>query len=238
MRIAVVAGASLVAAAGIAYATIPEGSGLIHACYLKSGGALRVIDSSVTNCKPTETSLNWNMQGTPGPQGAAGATGPAGPAGPAGPQGPQGPSGPGGPAGPQGERGPSDDYVRETGSRIDLPSGVLTEIASVDVPQGSYDVRASILLQSTATTAAHITTCGIAVNGVNFGGSSAVLAPTPSPLGFDETTLAVEAPVLAGSAGTTTITLACESSASSGQPPDVAAGAMLFALKVGAMHFS
>jgi hypothetical protein len=119
-----------------------------------------------------------------------------------------------------------------------LPPGGLTEIASVDVPQGSYDVRASILLQSTATTAAHITTCGIAVNGVNLGGSSVVLAPTPSPLGNDETTMAVEAPVLASSAGTTTIELACESAADSGQPANVAAGPSLFALEVGALHSS
>jgi hypothetical protein len=117
-----------------------------------------------------------------------------------------------------------------------LPPGVQTEIGSVDVPQGSYDVRASILLQSTG--AAHTTDCVIAVNGVNFGGSGVALAPTPSPLGFDQTTLTVEAPVLAVSAGTTTIALACESGAGSDQPADVAAGAMLLALKVGAMHFS
>ena len=71
----------LVLVAGVAYATIPDASGVIHACYSKSGGSLRVIDASVTTCKSGETSLSWSVQGIPGPQG---------PQGPAGPQGPQG----------------------------------------------------------------------------------------------------------------------------------------------------
>ncbi|MEP6789069.1 MAG: hypothetical protein ABJB40_11600, partial [Acidobacteriota bacterium] len=50
-------------------------------CYSKSGGAMRIIDASVTQCKAGETSLNFNQ------------TGPQGPAGPIGPQGPQGPQG-------------------------------------------------------------------------------------------------------------------------------------------------
>jgi hypothetical protein len=42
---------ALVPIGGVAYATIPDGQGVIHACYAKSGGALRVIDASVANCK-------------------------------------------------------------------------------------------------------------------------------------------------------------------------------------------
>jgi hypothetical protein len=60
------------AASGIAYATIPDGAGAIHACYSKSGGALRVIDDSVTGCKASETSLSWNVAGPAGPTGPAG----------------------------------------------------------------------------------------------------------------------------------------------------------------------
>jgi hypothetical protein len=136
--LAVVVFAALAAIAGsVALATIPSSSGVISACYSRSGGALRVIDSTVTNCKSGETSLDWNrqgLQGAPGPVGPAGpagpagakgdtgATGPAGPAGPVGPQGdpgakgdpgtpgpqgPQGATGPSGPAGPQGATGPS-----------------------------------------------------------------------------------------------------------------------------------
>jgi hypothetical protein len=34
--------------AGIAFATIPDGSGVIHGCYTKSTGTIRVIDSAAT----------------------------------------------------------------------------------------------------------------------------------------------------------------------------------------------
>ena len=71
--------------AGVAYATIPN-AGVISACYSKSGGALRVIDKTVTNCKPTQTSLDRDQRGQPGPQGPVGPQGSAGSTGPQGPQ--------------------------------------------------------------------------------------------------------------------------------------------------------
>lgn len=67
--------------AGTAYATVPGGDGVIHGCYAKSGGTLRVIDASVTSCKSGETALNWDQHGQPGPQGPQGEPGPAGPQG-------------------------------------------------------------------------------------------------------------------------------------------------------------
>jgi len=84
---AVVAAVAALGVAGVAYAQIPDSAGVIHSCYLKSGGALRVIDSSVTKCKSTETSLNWNQKGATGPKGATGASGASGPTGPTGPAG-------------------------------------------------------------------------------------------------------------------------------------------------------
>ena len=90
------AGALLVvgcAAVGIAYAAIPSG-GTITGCYMKSGGALRVIDATVTNCKSGETKLEWNQQGPTGPTGAAGATGATGATGAKGATGATGPAGP------------------------------------------------------------------------------------------------------------------------------------------------
>ena len=70
------AGAAVaVGLAGTAYATIPGGDGVIHGCFSKSGGTLRVIDASVTNCKSTETALDWNQQGQPGPKGDPGEPG-------------------------------------------------------------------------------------------------------------------------------------------------------------------
>jgi hypothetical protein len=60
---------ALFLAAGLAYATIPDSGGVIHGCFAKSGGTLRVIDASVTGCKQTETSLDWNVQGQKGDPG-------------------------------------------------------------------------------------------------------------------------------------------------------------------------
>jgi hypothetical protein len=78
--------AGVLAVGGVAYATIPS-NGVISGCYLKSGGNLRVIDSTTGSCSSKETSLNWNVQGAQGPAGPAGpagATGATGAAGPAG----------------------------------------------------------------------------------------------------------------------------------------------------------
>ena len=90
----------LALAGGVAYAQIPDGGGVIHGCYSKPGGSVRVVDTA-TSCKSGEVSLAWNqtgVQGPAGPTGPAGATGPGGPAGATGPQGPQGAQGPAGPA--------------------------------------------------------------------------------------------------------------------------------------------
>ncbi len=48
--------------AGVSYASIPDGTGVIHGCYNKKTGALRVIDTAIkTNCPSDTTSLNWNQ---------------------------------------------------------------------------------------------------------------------------------------------------------------------------------
>ncbi len=79
--------AAAVAAAGLAVAAIPGSDGVIHACYTKSGGTLRVIDDAVRKCSSNETALNWDQRGRPGP------TGPTGPRGPTGDTGAPGPAG-------------------------------------------------------------------------------------------------------------------------------------------------
>src|SRR3954454_9282419 len=85
-----------VGAGAAAWAAIPGADGVLHGCYSKSGGALRVIDSASSKCKSTELPITWNQTGPAGPvgaEGSAGATGPAGPAGVDGAPGPQGPKG-------------------------------------------------------------------------------------------------------------------------------------------------
>ena len=52
----------------VAWATIPDASGVIHACV--KNGAPRIIDAGAgESCKPTEQSLDWNQAGQPGPPG-------------------------------------------------------------------------------------------------------------------------------------------------------------------------
>lgn len=69
----------LAIAAGVAYATIPDGSGVIHGCFTTSNGALRVVDTDAGGtCKKGESPLNWNQtgpQGSPGQNGTADAFG-------------------------------------------------------------------------------------------------------------------------------------------------------------------
>lgn len=65
-----------------AYASIPDSSGVIHGCYNRDNGSLRVIDPSVVaTCRSGESPVAWSQTG---PQGSQGPQGPQGPSGPAG----------------------------------------------------------------------------------------------------------------------------------------------------------
>jgi hypothetical protein len=75
---------ALVAVGGIAYATIPDSSGVIHGCYDKKAGpdagTLRVIDTDkAQTCSKSEAPLSWNQTGQQGQQGQQGPPGPTGP---------------------------------------------------------------------------------------------------------------------------------------------------------------
>jgi hypothetical protein len=150
----IVSGSVIAGALAIVHATIPDSAGVIHACYSKSGGSLRVIDRSVTSCGQNETELTWNNVGPRGPQGLPGPQGPQGPAGPQGPEGPTGPAGPQGPAGPEGPQGPAGPsgegghayftFVENIGG-LEFPG---RDILHVDVPAGSYVINASIGAQN------------------------------------------------------------------------------------------
>jgi hypothetical protein len=87
-------------------AAIPDAQGVIHGCYQKNVGTLRVIDRSKGGaCNPSESSLNWNQTGPTGTTGAQGATGAIGATGAKGPSGVEGPTGPKGATGDQGPPG-------------------------------------------------------------------------------------------------------------------------------------
>ncbi len=64
-----------VAGTAVVVATIPDGGGVIHACYRTSGGqagSLRVIDSPTQACTSNEAALSWNQTGPQGPPGQSG----------------------------------------------------------------------------------------------------------------------------------------------------------------------
>lgn len=132
----------VVAATGIVVATIPDSGGVIHACYSRSGGTLRVIDNSVTNCKQGETSLSWNMQG------AAGPSGPQGPTGPAGADGDDGAPGATGPQGPPGPAGAIAAYQAANQSGGSLGSTNSDVVVSLAVPAGNWSVSARVRVQN------------------------------------------------------------------------------------------
>lgn len=66
--------ALVVALGGVAYATIPDGNGVIHGCYDRSG-SLKLIDTGAgQSCPKGYTALSWNQSGPQGPAGANGVT--------------------------------------------------------------------------------------------------------------------------------------------------------------------
>src|SRR5207248_7738716 len=76
-RVVLVAAVLFVLAAGIAYATIPDGGPVYTACMLKNVGTIRLIDPSLGSstllghCTSLESQLTWNQQGQRGLPGVA-----------------------------------------------------------------------------------------------------------------------------------------------------------------------
>jgi hypothetical protein len=66
-KLALLSAAAIAFAGGIAFATIPDSEGVIHACYGQDGH-LRVVDDSTGSCRPHEKTLTWS-------QGAGGISG-------------------------------------------------------------------------------------------------------------------------------------------------------------------
>lgn len=155
-RAAVIAIAGVMVMAGIVSATIPSNN-VIDACYSKSGGSLRVIDGTVTNCGKNESALAWNVQGPKGEKGDPGETGPQGAAGPQGETGAQGLQGPIGPQGPQGETGPAGpagsavrvDYV----ASHTFAGPAFEKLLEIDLGEGTYAFVATVQMFARWTTA-------------------------------------------------------------------------------------
>jgi Collagen triple helix repeat (20 copies) len=131
----------LALAAGIAYASIPDSSGVIQACYQKVNGQLRVIDTSKGGtCNSSETALSWNQtgpigaKGTTGAKGSTGANGINGQKGATGPPGANGTNGAKGATGPKGPAGGLDS-VQVVSQNVAGTGGFVTLF--VDCPAGT-----------------------------------------------------------------------------------------------------
>lgn len=135
--VAILIGGLILLLGGIALASIPDSSGVIHGC-VKNGTTgqreVRVIDTAfTTTCSSGWTEVTWNQ------------TGPAGPTGATGPQGPAGPAGATGPAGPPGQQ----RYYAKS-STFTLPSGVGSSLGgAMDCDEGDIAVGGGYALQGT-----------------------------------------------------------------------------------------
>jgi hypothetical protein len=109
------AAAAAALATGVAFAASPGSDGVIHGCYSKNSGKLRVADAQnpkLRSCSASEIALDWNQQGPAGPQGLPGAKGDQGDIGPQGAEGAKGDAGAQGAKGDtglQGDTGPQGD---------------------------------------------------------------------------------------------------------------------------------
>jgi hypothetical protein len=133
-RKTIIVGAVLaaLAAAGIAYATIPDANGVYTACKLNATGTIRLIDPSVGtasllgHCTSLETQISWNQKGQ------------------------QGPAGPQGPAGEDGTNGAAAGYSVSR-SWFALPGGNgTTAVMQVALGAGSYIFTGSVTAEVTS----------------------------------------------------------------------------------------
>jgi hypothetical protein len=111
-------------AGSVVLATIPDASGVIHGCYQRPEGSVRIIDDSETSCRPSESPVSWSVQG---PRGLTGAPGPT---------------------------GPSNAFLKDqrgsfSSQLINSPSFV--NIVTLSLPAGSYVVNATAALVGGAT---------------------------------------------------------------------------------------
>jgi len=136
IMVAVVVGVVLVG--GVAYASIPDAGGVIHGCYQKNSGQLRVLDPSTGSCSSSEVGLNWNQTG---PTGSTGSHGPTGATGKDGKNGAAGATGPTGAKGPPGSAGTAHAWAK-----VFFNGGILDQVnvaSVVHLGTGAYCVTLS-----------------------------------------------------------------------------------------------
>lgn len=123
---------AVAAAGGIAYASIPDANGVIHACYsangtgIPGGTPLKIVDTACTN---GQAEITWGQ---------------VGPQGPAGEKGDPGEKGDKGDPGEPGAPGISGAYANYAADWEPIGEGLTRTVASVTVPAGSYVLNAVV----------------------------------------------------------------------------------------------
>jgi hypothetical protein len=167
---------ALVAAlGGVAWAAIPGPSGIIHGCYNKHGGQLRVINLATGGrCRHKEAALSWSETGPPGPRGGGG---------------PKGATGKTGKTGVTGAQGPSNAYAAsETGAVALTPGG--KDVLNLALPAGKYVVTASVNIANADTPVGETEKATCVINSVPTTSSEAsgtATVPFVKGLGASET---------------------------------------------------
>jgi hypothetical protein len=129
------------AVGGGAYAasSIVGPSGVIHGCYAKKNGALRLVAAN-KNCSRKELPIALEEMGPPGPRGVRGAPGPKGAAGAKGAAGPTGTTGASGATGPTGTTGPKGEPGPQASS---FATSVAQELGVTDLAAPGNGVTVS-----------------------------------------------------------------------------------------------
>ena len=60
--------ALVIALGGAAFAAIPSSDGTINACYHKTNGSVRLVESA-GDCRSSESAVSWSQRGPVGPPG-------------------------------------------------------------------------------------------------------------------------------------------------------------------------
>ena len=217
MVASVVGVAVLAAAVGVARAAIPDANGVIHACYSKKGGVLRVSDSGA--CDRGRIPLSWNQAGVQGP---------------AGPAGPPGPAGPTGSAGSAGSTGSAVRMTSITSTHLFTTTG-FEKILSTNLPAGTYALTAhAVLTGSSGTTAGWQVACELKDGATRLGGARAEqrVEHDPNLTYVPQESLTVVGTVTVPAAGTE-ISLWCLDNGSGIRAIPSDYGAQLMSVKVG-----
>ncbi len=145
------------AVGGIAYATIPDSAGAIHACYSpngaeqKNGTQLNIVDSDAASCGKNQAEVTWNQTGPPGADGVDGAKGDKG---------------------DKGDPGPSASYTNYGDGFHSIAEDDTQTVASVTLPPGSYILSGAA--QAIGVDDFEFAQCFFAVPGVTVNGRFAV----------------------------------------------------------------